>query len=299
MELTVIILSFNTKDLTLRAVKSVIEEVSRVIVVDNHSSDGSIEALKRLSQIHKNLTVELLNENVGFAAGNNVALRQVKTKYFMLLNSDAYVEPNQNIDSIISYLETHADVGIVSPKVLLSNNHIDPACHRGFPTPWNALSYYSGLERLTKHSRLFGGYHQTWKDLSVLHEIDACSGAAMIVRHSAMEQVGVLDEQFFMYAEDIDWCYRFKRKNWKIVYFPGVVVRHDKHTSGLKKTIHAGKTVHSVFIQHRSTVSFFDAMRLFYAKHYKQIYPTWVYWCVLFGISTLQFLKLTKKRVHL
>lgn len=291
--LTIVILSFNTKELTLRAVRSCLSafEDLKVIVVDNNSTDGSALAVQK--EFWKETRVEVVGRDVndGFAAGNNVALAKVGTPYVMLLNSDAYFSSHADMGVLISYMDEHPDVGVVTPHVLLGVGKTDPASHRGFPTPWNAISYFSGLEKISGILPIFGGYHQTWKNLSEVHEIDACTGAAMLIRTQAMKQVGFLDEQFFMYGEDLDWCYRFKEKGWKIIFHPGVVVHHDKHTSGIKKTKKAGFTPETSEIQLKSRGAFYEAMRLFYNKHYKGIYPAWVRHTMFAGIEIVRKLK--------
>ncbi len=180
-QLTIIILSFNTKELTLRAVKSCLTnpyENLQVVVVDNHSSDGTVDALLVQEKHEQRLRILARDVNDGFARGNNVALREVKTPYAMLLNSDAYIDAASDLGILVSFMEDNPHVGLVTPHVVLASGSTDPASHRGFPTPWNAFTYYSGLEKLTKHSRLFGGYHQTWKDVNEVHEVAACTGAA-------------------------------------------------------------------------------------------------------------------------
>jgi GT2 family glycosyltransferase len=275
--LTIIILSYNTSELTLRAVESCLalrEKDILVHVVDNDSSDGSKQALQSLAKKEDRVTITLLDKNIGFSAGNNVALKDVTTPFVMLLNSDAYFQPGTSIASFFTIMNDNTQIGVITPKVELSPGVLDPASHRGFPTPWNALCYYMGLEKvLGKSIPLFGGYHQVWKDTNSFHEIDACSGAAMFIRTTAMQEVGLLDEQFFMYGEDLDWCYRFKEMKWSIVYDPSCIVFHDKHTSGLKKTKHVGETPHAKEIKQHSKAAFYDAMKLFYTKHYQHTYP--------------------------
>lgn len=272
-KLSIVILNFNTKNLTLRAIDSCLslQKSINVFVVDNNSSDGSVEAFKKMQKQHKNLHVIALPKNIGFSAGNNVVLRIATSQYLMLLNSDAYIPEDQDLEDALAYLDKHQDVAILSPYVELEGGGIDPACHRGFPTPWNAVTYFSGLEKKTKSltglNRLFGGYHQTWKDMHTIHDIDACTGAAMIVRKSAMDTVGLLDEQFFMYGEDLDWCYRFRQAGHRIVFFPSVKVIHDKHTSGIKKVEKDAHTDFNVRVKKKTNDAFYDAMKLFYKKH--------------------------------
>lgn len=292
--LTIVILSFNTKEQTLHAVESCLAgayQDIKVVVVDNNSNDGTQELLRK--RFWKEMRVEIIGRDVndGFAAGNNIALRKLNTPYVMLLNSDARLAEGGNLELLINYMEENPSVGVITPFVILPNGKLDPASHRGFPNPWNAFSYFSGLERFSKFLPLFGGYHQTWKDLGSIHEIDACSGAAMLIRAKAMDQVGLLDEQFFMYGEDLDWCFRFKEAGWKIVFHPAVSVYHDKHTSGLKKTKVSGITAQTNEIQLNSRRAFYEAMRLFYNKHYKKRYPAWVRHTMFAGIELVRKMK--------
>lgn len=293
-KLTVIILNFNTKELTIRAVRSLLLgkfQDLKVVVVDNNSKDGSSQVLKK--EFGKDIRFELIGRDVndGYAAGNNVALIKVSTPYAMLLNSDAYIDGESNLGLALEYMDQHKEVGILTPRLELSRGHIDPASHRGFPTPWSAFTYFSGLEKISKIFPFFGGYHQTWKDLNLVHEVDAVSGAAMFVRTQAMKEVGLLDEQFFMYGEDLDWCFRFKEKDWKVVYFPEILVHHDKHASGLKKTKIAGYSEATNEIQLNSRRAFYEAMRLFYKKNYANAYPAWIRHLMFTGIELVRKLK--------
>src|SRR5690606_37017252 len=116
----------------------------------------------------------------------------------LLLNTDTEFPPKTDLLSLLDNF-TNAKVGIVTPKIILPSGKLDHACHRGFPTPWNAAMYYSGIGKIFPKWKLVAGYRQSWKDLSSRHEVEACSGAAMILRSEALTQVGLLDESFFMY----------------------------------------------------------------------------------------------------
>lgn len=260
-----------------------------VIVVDNASTDGSMEMVKKTFPWVRTIANK---ENMGFAAGNNVGIRVAKGQYIMLMNSDAELYVNFPLTEILEYMDVHKDVGIVSPKVVLRDGSLDNACHRGEPSPWNALTYYSGLERMFGYTpllnRIVGGYHQTWKSHNTIHDIDACTAAAIIVRATAIDEVGLLDEQFFMYGEDLDWCLRFKKGGWRIVFYPHVHVLHHKNKSGIARDDdHPEK--HR--IKKRTHAHFFDTMVLFYDKHYLSAYPRVVQALVHGGIRVIQRLK--------
>lgn len=290
--LTIVILSYNTKEYLrqcLRSISCAKHQEWSVVVVDNASSDGSAEMAEQefpWTRVVRNAA------NLGFAAGNNVALRGVTTPYVMLLNSDAEMLPPYSFDPLIELLEQDPQVAVVTPKLLLNNGQIDWACHRGVPTPWNALTYFSHLERVCRSiprlNKLTGGYHQVWKGLETVHEIDVCSGAAMVVRTAAAQQVGWLDERFQFYGEDVDWCYSFRQAGWKILFQPAVTLLHHKNISGIKRK---QETEEHKRAAERSHALFFATMAQFYEKHYLNRYPAWVGALVKRGIQVLKHLE--------
>lgn len=290
--LSIILLSYNTRIYLSKALQSIEAQKQKdweVIVVDNASSDGSAEMVKKefpWASVIKN------RENLGFAAGNNVGIKHTQGQYIMLMNSDAELRNNASLTTLLDYCDAHHDVAVITPKVVMSDGSLDQASHRGIPTPWNALTYYAGLEKLFHAlpilNRVTGGYHQLWKAINTIHEIDACTGAAMIIRASAIDEVGFLDEQFFMYGEDLDWCYRFKKAGWKVVFYPHVEVLHHKNKSGIRKEIDHPEAHH---IKKRSHAHFFDTMVLFYDKHYLSAYPKMIQKFVHGGIRAIQKLK--------
>jgi GT2 family glycosyltransferase len=158
---------------------------------------------------------------------------------------------------------------------------LDPACHRGEPTPWAAFTYFTKLERLFPRSKTFAQYHQGYKSLESIHTIDDCTGAAMLVRTSALSQVGFLDERFFMYAEDVDWCKRFRETGYDVVFHPGAKVRHHKYKSGMGTS--------DSTIKSNTTNWFYDTMLHYYDKHYGNSYPSMLR-------SILKFFITIKKR---
>jgi GT2 family glycosyltransferase len=263
MKLSIIILNYNTKALLAKTIGSIKPQADReIIIVDNGSTDGSVEYIKQ--KFPKCQLIEL-PQNLGYAAGNNRGLALAQGQYVMLLNSDALII-NDALDTLLAYLDKHPQVGAITPKVVLPNGAIDLACHRGMPTPWNAFAYFSKLEQLFPHSAFFAGYHQTYKDFNTTHQIDATAGTAMIVRRLVIDQIGLLDEQFFLYAEDLDWCKRITEAGYKIIYFPKAEVLHLKSQSG-KKHLHNKK------VKRESHRHFYDTMKQFYQKHYANHYP--------------------------
>ena len=239
-DLTIIVVNYNGKHWLERLLPELQAQVLQpgllrceVVVVDNGSTDGSPAELEQWPWVR----VIASPTNLGFAAGNNLALENCRSRYVFLLNTDTSIPAEGKLDTLVEYMDQHPQVGVLTPYVVLSNGLLDPACHRGEPTPWASFTYLSGLERLFPRSRCLGSYHQGWKDSSKVHTIDACSGAAMMVRTSAMQTVGLLDERFFMYAEDLDWCRRFREAGFEVVYYPGATIIHHKYQSGIEGSI--------------------------------------------------------------
>ena len=290
--LTIVILSYNTKEYLQRCLDSLARgNHSRwvVTVVDNASSDGSSEMVRKefpWVQLVQN------SENLGFAAGNNVVLKEVKTPYVMLLNSDTELLPPYTLDPLLEWFEKDPKVAVVTPKLVLANGEIDWACHRGVPTPWNALTYFSHLERVFRSvpalNVLTGGYHQVWKPMNLPHDVDVCSGAAMIVRVAAAKKVGWLDERFQFYGEDVDWCFSYKQAGWRVVFDPAVSILHFKNVSGIKRK---RQTAEHKATSERSLNLFFATMGQFYEKHYLHRYPKWVGVLVKHGIRFIHLLE--------
>ncbi len=264
--ISVVILNYNTRDLLRAAVSSAYRERAgeqvRVFVVDNASTDGSAEMIEDEFPEARLIRAP---RNGGFAYGNNLALREILAEdesaagtndqqLIMLLNPDAELERGA-LGALAGYLEDHPSVGAVGPRVLLPDGSLDLACRRSFPTPEVSFYRMTGLSRLFPRSRRFGRYNLTFLDPLEEAEVDALTGAAMLLRASVAREVGLLDERFFMYGEDLDWCYRIKSYGWRVVYYPRAVVRHHKRAASTKRAI-------------PSIRAFYDAMRVFHRKHY-------------------------------
>jgi len=239
-----------------------------IIVCDNASTDNTLEMVKK--EFPKVIRIQNKG-NVGFAAGNNPGIRKATGRYVVLLNSDTEVSPDV-MQSMIRFMDLHPKAGASTCKLVLTDGTMDPACHRGFPTPWSSFTYFMKLEKLFPKSKLFGQYHEGYKDLKTPHEVDSISGAFFMVRREVIEQIGLLDEDYFMYAEDIDWAYRIKKAGWEIWFTPDVSVLHKKKQSG-RSHINRDRRIktHTFFITYN---------KLFYTKHYEKLYPRWVTWLV-------------------
>ncbi len=269
VDLSIIILSFNTKELLRTCLTTVFaskfqEYRMEVMVCDNQSSDGSLEMVKK--EFVQVICIQN-GKNLGFAAGNNPGIRRAKGRYILLLNSDTEVDAD-TFAKMLSYMDKNENVGASTCKVMLPTGDIDPSCHRGFPTPWASITYLLKLEKLFPTSVLFGQYHQGYKGLTTIHEVDCIVGAFFMVRANVIKKVGLLDEDYFMYGEDIDWCYRIKKAGWKIMFSPQTSILHRKKQSGRSNSSKKRRTTTEVYF-HRYNW-------LFYTKHYKKIYPWWL-----------------------
>jgi GT2 family glycosyltransferase len=256
----------------LESIKSVSDEVSlEVWVVDNNSTDDSLtQARKQYSTYHY-----IENpDNRGFGRAHNQALQKAQTEYLLVLNPDTLLAKG-NLKSVIDYMDQNPDVGAVTPKIVFENGVVDMTAHRGFPTPKASLLYFLGNDSL---------YHMTGQDMTKPHEVDVITGAFLLTRKKVLDEVGYFDEDYFMYAEDIDLCYRIKQAGYKIMYLPDVEVLHYKGIStGLKKhSQHLTKA--SLETRQKMTGYFYSTMKIFYDKHYKNKYPFFVNWLVYLGI---------------
>jgi len=279
-DISVIILSFNTEDLTLACLRSVMDSqlgslTMEVILVDNASSDATV---KEVRAVFPSVNIIENKTNAGFAKGNNIGMHVAKGRYMLLLNSDTEVDPDAIRDVCID-MEKRPRAGAMTCTLVLTDGSMDPACHRGFPTPWASFTYFTKLEALFPKSTFFGAYHQGYKQMTVPHQVDAISGAFCMVRRETIEEVGYLDEAFFMYGEDLDWAYRMKEKGWEIWFDPDTTTLHRKKKSGRS---HGDKKRRMV-----NDILFYDTMKLFYKKHYEKKY-SWILTACIFGLLDMR-----------
>lgn len=294
IDLSIVIVSYNVKEFLYECLKSVYKNSKEfsfeVIVVDNASKDGSSAMVK---EKFKDVILVTNKKNLGFSKANNLGIKKSKGRYLLFLNADTIVYP-KTLKTLIDFMNVETQAGASTCRVVMPSGKIDDASHRGFPTPWNAFSHFSGLSKILPKTRLFGGYNLSYLDFDKTHEIDALAGAFMFVRRLAGEQVGWWDEDYFFYGEDLDFCFMLKQKGWKIYYVPKVSILHYKGVSGgIKKH---SKHITTADKQTRIKVSGerFRAMRLFYRKHYENVYPKFVTKLVYFGIFLKQTLSSSK-----
>ena len=273
MDLSIIIVNYNVKEFLQQALTS-IQQAGRsldyeVIVVDNASSDGSVELIRE-----KFPDVRLIanEENHGFAVANNQAMKIARGNFILLLNPDTIVQEN-TFSVILDFFRQHSDCGMIGCKILNPDGSLQLACRRSFPTPWVAFTKIVGLSRLLPRSKLFGKYNLTYLNPNETYEVEAISGSFMFFRREVMEQIGYLDESFFMYGEDLDWCFRVREAGWKIYYLPDTQIIHFKGESSKKSDT-------DLILQ------FYRAMKLFVEKHYQNRYFHVPQWLLMAGIWT-------------
>ena len=291
-DLGIIIASYNTRDLLRTCLRSVYASQGdftlEACVVDNASPDDSAEMVAtEFPQVHL-----VANEkNVGYPRANNQGLRAFgftessnpgsntatlephSPKFALLLNPDTELPPDA-LARMLDFMAEHPEAGISGPKLVLPDGSLDLACRRSFPTVAVSLYRMTGLSRLFPHSPRFGRYNLTYLDPDQVTEIDAVEGAFMLVRAEAIAQAGLMDGQFFMYGEDLDWAYRIKQAGWKVYYNPTVTVLHVKRAASR----------HSA----RAQVEFYRAMDIFYRKHYAAQTPWWLHALVVSAIALRQ-----------
>lgn len=280
MRLSVVFLSYNTRDLTRQALNSVLAAAegleAEIFVVDNASADGSADMV---AEEFPQVKLVCNEANVGFSAGNNVALRQVAGEYALLINTDTIVRRDA-LHAMVDFLDAHPEAGACGCKILDPDGTLQLDSRRGFPTPLAAFCKMSGLSRLFPKHPLMARYHLTHLDPEQTAEIEVLSGSCMMVRKSAMDQVGLLDEDYFMYGEDIDWCYRFHQAGWKIYYLPTTAIIHFRGESG------RGTPLKILYRKSR-------AMSIFVNKHMARRYRFFPLWLLQVGIAlhgTFRFL---------
>lgn len=255
VDVSVVIVNYNVREYLANALESLRPALkgirSEVIVVDNASTDGSVVMLRRSFP-----RVQLIAspENLGFARANNLAFRRARGRYLLLLNPDTVVQED-TVRVMRAYLDAHPDVGMAGCKILNPDGTFQLAARRSFPTPWVAATRLLGLSRLFPQSRLFGRYNLTYLNPEATYNVDAVSGSFMFVRRAVVDRVGGLDERFFMYGEDLDWCYRIGQAGWKVRYVHTTAIIHYKGESTRRSSIDELGT-------------FYRAMQLFVEKHY-------------------------------
>jgi GT2 family glycosyltransferase len=254
--LSIVVVSYNCAGHLASCLSSLEQQRRRlpleVIVVDNSSTDGTLTMVRERFPW---VVLMASDDNRGFAWASNRGMERARGDYLLLLNPDTVVEGDA-LRSAVQELVARPEVGMLGCKLVRPDGVLDHACKRGFPTPVSSLYYFSGLSRLAPRSRRFAQYTAGHLDPDQEGFVDAVNGAFMLVRRAAVRAVGPMDEDYWLYMEDLDWCYRFWQKGWPVLYWPEVTVTHVKGGS-------SGK--HRTW---RTNYAFHRGMWLFYRKHY-------------------------------
>lgn len=259
--LSIIIVNWNTRDLLTACLDSIERSLfsgdgggagleTEIIVVDNGSTDGSAEMLRR---DYPGVRLIENRENIGFARANNQGLAASRGHYLLLLNTDAFLrEPA--LAQLVRFMDEHPEAGIIGPRLYFGDGTLQRSCY-AFPTL--ATEFYGaiGLDRLFPRSRLFGRYRLSYWDMRDVREVDVVMGACLMARREVFEQIGGLDERFFMYSEEVDWCYRARQAGWRIYYVPQAEATHL--WGGTSRTLPV-----------QTVVQLYHSRLLFFRKHY-------------------------------
>ena len=255
MKLSIIIVNYNVKHFLEQCLRS-INKASKnldieIFVVDNNSVDNSIEMVKAK---FPNVNTIINKKNLGFSKANNQAIRKAKGEYVLLLNPDTVIQEN-TLSITIDFLEKNTRAGGLGVKMIDGSGNFLPESKRSLPTPSIAFYKIFGLSYLFPKSRKFGKYHLKYLDQNKIHEIDIISGAFLMTRKKIIDKIGLLDERFFMYGEDIDLSYRIQQAGYQNFYLPTTSIIHYKGESTKKTSVNY-------------IITFYNAMIIFSQKHY-------------------------------
>jgi len=272
-KVSVIIVNYNTGNLLVEAVTRVLNSsISvEVYVSDNGSIDESLELLKNKTSNYTNVHIIRNNTNLGFSKGNNVALPFIFTDYLLFLNPDCLIETD-TIEEMLEAISDQPNVGMAGCLILNTDGTEQAGCRRTIPTPWRSLSRVLKLGRIFKNSAFFKDFNLTGTSLPKLPiDVEAISGAFMLVRRSALEHVGPLDPQYFLHCEDLDWCMRFTQAGYRILFVPNVIITHVKGSCSVNRPIFVEWHKHK-------------GMLRFYRKFFLDKYPRALMFLVTLGV---------------
>jgi GT2 family glycosyltransferase len=254
-DLSICIANWNARDYLARCLESIGAQSAglsvEIIVVDNGSTDGSVQCVR---QRFPSVTLIENTANVGFVQATNQAMRLSRGRYVLWLNNDTVVL-DQALARLVQFMDEHPAVGICGPKVLNRDGTIQNQCRRGFPTPWAAFAYFSGLSRLFPRREFFSRYLMTYCHEDEVHEVDAVSGCCLLARRQVVEQAGLIDTAYHSYGEELDYCAVAKERGWTVYYYPPAVIVHYGGQGGS-----GVRPYHSIY-------QFYRSMWLFYRRH--------------------------------
>lgn len=283
MELSIIIVNYNTKSLTQQTIESIIKSTSNlkyeIVVVDN-SSDINQKYIAGAENI-KVFGID----NKGFGNACNYGAKHALGEFLLFLNSDTIVHEN-TLEKCKNFISQSINVGALGCKVILENGSLDHGCKRGFPTPMNSIFYFIGFDKLFPKSKILGAYRLNYLDENETHYVDSISGAFLMISKKTFFEVGEFDEKFFMYGEDLDLCFRIHKDGLNVVYFPEAVITHLKGQSGLHTS------------SRRTIEHFYNAMLIFYRKHYMKRLGIMLYPFVFVAVKLKYIITIMRRTRH-
>jgi GT2 family glycosyltransferase/lipopolysaccharide/colanic/teichoic acid biosynthesis glycosyltransferase len=277
IKISVVIVSYNVRDFLLHSLQSInkaLEKVTfEIIVVDNSSVDGSAQAVRKYFPIVDVIENDL---NTGFSAANNVGIQKASGEYIVLINPDTLVQEDTFL-KLIEFMDKTLDAGGATCKILNPDGTFSIDSRHSVPKPSTALWKFLGLNRLFPKNKIFGRYNLTYLNPDETYPVDAISGSFMFLRKKAMDEIGLMDEDYFMYCEDIDYCYRLNISGWKIYYVPESSIIHYKGESTKKTDVDY-------------VINFNKSLYLFYKKHFHKKSFFAFSWLIIAGAILRAFL---------
>lgn len=287
--ISIVIINWRTPLLLRRCLQALSNDQKadsfEIYVVDNASGDQSLNIL---AQEFPSVKVIANQSNLGFSKACNQAIPQTTGEYILLLNPDTIVVGNA-ISTLAQFLDQHPGCGAVGPKVLNDDGTLQLACRRSFPSPAAAFFRLTYLSKLFPTHPLLAKYNMTYADPSLEAEVDALSGSCMMVRREVISKIGLLDENIFMFGEDIDWCWRIKQADWSVFYYPQAVIYHSHGAASRLRPVGA-------------TINLHKGMAVFYRKHlaknYWPIFNQLVYFAIYFRAMIFVVINVLKAKCY-
>ncbi|OGC69528.1 hypothetical protein A2415_05245 [candidate division WWE3 bacterium RIFOXYC1_FULL_39_7] len=299
VDLSVVVLNYNTKEIVLDCLKSIYEHTENVsfevVVVDNGSTDGSQAAVGNLKSQISNLKLVQNIKNLGFAKGNNRARNVVTGEYILFLNSDTLLIEN-TFKKTVDYIKNKPEIGAITVKQILPSGKLDRDCRRSFPTPWVALTHFSGLDRFFPKSKLLGRYWRGYLSEDETQEVEVIQGSFFLSLKKVLDEVGWFDEDYFLNGEDIDLSWKIRRAGYRNVYYPKTSIIHLK---GATKGKRGSMIKQPLKKRIKYALAGVDAMELFYKKRLFKNYPMYVTWLVIVGIRLMKLARVTREIIRL
>lgn len=283
IDLSICIVTYKARDLLRDCIHSIVENTQlkyEIIVVDNGSDDnvGLMLADEFPPEKFDPPIIFIQNSgNDGYTRPMNQALRQGSGRHLLQLNPDTLILP-ETLDKMVQFMDQNPKIGICGPKVLNRDMTLQKPCRRGEPTPWAVITYFTGISNLFPNSELFGRYLVSYLDENQTHPVDGVSGSCMLIRHELIKEIGYLDDLFFAYQEDADFCRRARQAGWGVYYFPEAQIIHYGGMGGSRV-----QPYRSIFEWHKSYYLYY---RKHLAKDYFFLFNWFYYMAMGFKLGT-------------